>query len=393
MVWLSRTGELIGKLHVWEIDEPKTEAKPPENAPIKLTWKAEKPISHPDFDLRNVTFSPDGKKFAVSTSLTSLRFDQDTLVFATDSCEQLYRVKGGFPRFVGNDLYTWNNEVVQYDVQTGKRIKSFPVKAFPAVPASDNPLFRCQISPDGNAVAGWFTGIIARVIDIKSGTELVRLEGQELPDSFQRPTDPRTRLNFQSMDAAWSPDSKRLAELYPSNNERTGGLAVWDTKTGKQIARLPIGDTPLARFMCFTFSRDGKWLVVGGLTQENQDASSLTILDAETLKPDRKRVIDSRDGGADVTAIAYSPDGGTIAVAVNLLTGRAPMVRILLCDAKSLEAYDTLLPDHDTAPISSLAYSPEGKTLIAATGSLITIPERKEILHKIIIWRGEVKSK
>src|SRR5579864_136286 len=63
--WLTRLGDLTGKLHVWEIDEPKVEEKPVENAPVKLTWRADKPISHPDFDLRYVTFSPDSKKFAV----------------------------------------------------------------------------------------------------------------------------------------------------------------------------------------------------------------------------------------------------------------------------------------------------------------------------------------
>src|SRR5262249_29891649 len=206
-------------------------------APIKLTWKAEKPIARPGFDLRYMSVSPDGKKFAVVTILSTEKFDQDSLVFETDTAKQLYRVRGGFPRFVGNDLYTWNNEVVQYDVQTGMPIKSFPMKAFPLVPGGDSPLFRAQISPDGKMLGGWFTGVQARVIDIKSGTELVQLEGQEPPDRAGRLTNPRQPINFQSMDAAWSPDSKRLAELYAfKDRERSCGLAIWDTNTGKQIA-------------------------------------------------------------------------------------------------------------------------------------------------------------
>src|SRR5262249_46067442 len=158
-----------------------------------------------------------------------------------------------------------------------------------------SPLFRAQISPDGKTLGGWFTGVQARVIDIKSGTELVQLEGQEPPDRAGRLTNPRQPINFQSMDAAWSPDSKRLAELHAfKDKERSCGLAIWDTNSGKQIARFPRGDESPARFMCFTFSPNGRWLAVGGLAREKQDASSLTILDAETLKPDRRKVIDSR---------------------------------------------------------------------------------------------------
>ncbi|HEV3146309.1 MAG TPA: sigma-70 family RNA polymerase sigma factor [Gemmataceae bacterium] len=399
--WLARLGDLTGKLHVWEIDSPKAEEKPADRPPTKLTWKADKSTQHPDFDLRSITVSPDGKKFAVATSLASSRFNQDSLVFATESGKELYRVRGGYPRFVGNDhLYTLDNAVdnavIDYDVQTGTKIKSFSMKTFPPVPATDSPLLRAQISPDGKAIAVWFTFIIARVIDIQAGTELVQLEGQELPARAKPLINPLPLMNFLSTEAVWSPDSKRVAELYTYNDKDwTGGLAVWDAKTGKRVARFPNGIIPAARFMCFTFSPNGKWLAVGGLTKEAQEASSLTILDSESLKEVRKTIIDSRDGGADVTAVAYSPDGGTIAVAANMHTGKAPLVRILLCDAKTLEVYDTLLPGHDTPPISSLAFAPDGKTLIAATGWMLALPhqQQKEIAHRIMIWRGQEKTK
>jgi hypothetical protein len=94
-----------------------------------------------------------------------------------------------------------------------------------------------------------------------------------------------------------------------------------------------------------------------------------------------------------VTAVAYSPDGGSIAVAATMQSGKAPAVRILLCDAKTLEVYDTLLPEHDTPPISSLGFAPDGKTLIAATGFIIFRRPQEKELHRILIWRGEAKNK
>ena len=118
--------------------------------------------------------------------------------------------------------------------------------------------------------------------------------------------------------------------------------------------------------------------------------SSIALYDAATLKYARKSVpVRSRDGGADVTVVAYSPDGGTVAIGVKLHSGKGPLNRVLLYDAKTLELGEHLLPDSDTAPITSLAFSPDGRTLIAATGQgPFTEAQKKEILHRVLIWRG-----
>ena len=51
-----------------------------------------------------------------------------------------------------------------------------------------------------------------------------------------------------------------------------------------------------------------------------------------------------------------------------------------------------LLPEHDTPLIAGLAFTPDGKTLVAATGSVLQVPESKETLHRILIWHGEPKK-
>src|SRR5207253_3785812 len=118
--------------------------------------------------------------------------------------------------------------------------------------------------------------------------------------------------------------------------------------------------------MSFSFSANDKTIGVGGLTRDARGASSLTLLDAETLKTLKSTPIDSRDGGADVTAVAFTPDGSTLAAAVKLHSGTAPLVRVVLWNPTGGEIAH-LLPEHDTSAIASLAFTPDGKTLFAAT--------------------------
>jgi RNA polymerase sigma factor (sigma-70 family) len=366
MGWLFQLGQLVGRLHVWEIDSPKA-AEPPQ--PVKLKWEKENPIADPQFDLRSVEVSPDGKKFAVRTGAK-------TFVYETATGRKLYAVNGRFARFIGGDLFTWVNSVVQYDAETGKEKKTFP----PA--KSINVLFAAQVSPDGKTIAG-FDGIVVRKIDIATGDDSVKFVGQ---GNFIR-----NYVNtFPTSEVVWSPDGKRVAGVYVYNETGfNGGLGIWDAETGKLLTHLDKANKLSSRSMSYAFSPDGKALAVAGLARDERNASSLTLLDSATFKVIRSVVIDSRDGGADATAVAYSPDGRTIATAVNLHSGKGPLVRVQLWDADTGEIADTLLPEHDTPVISSLAFTPDGKTLIAATGSMIDVPQSKEILHRILIWRGE----
>jgi hypothetical protein len=76
---------------------------------------------------------------------------------------------------------------------------------------------------------------------------------------------------------------------------------------------------------------------------------------------------------------------------VNLHSGEPPLVRVLLWDSATGEIIH-LLPDHDTPLIAALSFTPDGRTLVAATGSVLEEPRSKEMLHRILIWRGEPKS-
>lgn len=368
------------KLSAWEIgggaadpvrsNDPPRKVEPPATIapPTKLAWKAEEPLADPEFDIQALAFSKDGAKFAICSN-------GETLVYDSAARKQLYTASGCFPRFVGQSLFTWAIVPAEFHAETGKLLKTHP---------EPKPEFGWQLaafSPDGKTTAG-FDGAQVQLRDVATGFEPRRLQRQSRP----------TNTSFPMKGVAWSPDGKLVAGFHHADEGGTGGLAVWDAATGHQLARRSAGllefNGPHAGF---AFAPDGKTIAVGGLTGDNQKNSSLTILDATTLKNVVGPIpVRSRDGGSDVTAIAYSPDGRTVAIGVKLHTGKGPLNRVQLYDAKALELGESLLPPHDTAPISSLAFAPDGRTLIGTTGEgPFSEPQQKETLHRVLIWRGE----
>ncbi len=355
----------VSRVELWE-DLPRRDP-----APAKLSWKAEAPIADPQFDLRSPTFSKDGSKFAVCSNGQSLVFDATTL-------KKLYTVDGCFPRFVDDSLFTWALVAKRFDAKTGKELKEFPQAK------TEFGWRLAAFAPDGQTVAG-YDGAQVQLRDVATGFEPRRLERQARP----------TNLAFPIQGVNWSPDGKFVAGFHAAAElDGVGGLAIWDAATGRQTARRSAGLLEFnGRHAGFAFAPDGKTLAVGGLTGDNERNSSLAILDATTLKTVTGPILlGSREDGAVVTAVAVSPDGGTVALGVKLLSGKAPLNRIHLYDAKTLSLRESLLPSHDTAPISSLAFAPDGRTLVAATGEgPYSDPQQKETLHRVLVWRGEEK--
>jgi RNA polymerase sigma factor (sigma-70 family) len=382
-------GGPVGKLHIWETGNSKPEEKPPEPTPVvNLKWTEEKPITDPQFDIRSVAISPDGKKFAVDVGNGI-----NTAVFDASTGTRLFIVSGRGARFIGKDIYTWAGSVNQFDADTGTKKKVSP---------SIGAMFSIgtQISPNGKTIAG-FDCMVMRLIDAGTGADAVKLTGpgKQIRNSTKAGPGKQIRNNTKissTNEICWSTDGKRIVGVdldYEVKPVKICGIAVWDARAGKQLVSREITlAEPSGRNLCFDFSPDSNTLTVGGLTGDKRGASSLALLDATTLKTIRSTPIDSRDGGADVTAVAFSRDGSTVAAGVNLASGKAPLVRVLLWNLATGEILH-LLPEHETPLIAALAFAPDGKTLVAATGSVLDGPRSKETLHRILIWRGEPKKK
>jgi RNA polymerase sigma factor (sigma-70 family) len=356
--------------------------KPQPTPAASLTWRADNSITDPEFDIHDLAISPDGKKFAVDISNGI-----NTVVFDTSTGTRLFLVSGQGARFSGKDLYTWAAlSVKQFDADTGTEKKV-------SKPISGMFSSRSQISPNGRTFAGFDCGVM-RFIDVETGADAFRLTGpaKQLRHNTKPGQEKQARTSSTNL-ICWSPDGKRVVSLdFDHNVKPIGirGLILSDIHAGKHlVSRETTGGS---RNICFGFSPDGTTLATGGLTGDNRGASSLAILDAATLEAIRSIPIDSRDGGADVTAVAFSPDGSTVAAGVNLHSGKAPLVRVMLWDSATGEIIH-LLPDHDTPLIAALSFTPDGRTLVAATGSVLEEPRNKETLHRILIWRGEPKKK
>jgi WD40 repeat protein len=163
---------------------------------------------------------------------------------------------------------------------------------------------------------------------------------------------------------AFSPDGKTLA--CGGNTDGTDhGLKLWDVATQKERAFLPAEKEPLGgrSIHCVAFSADGKRIAAGtgGVANDGQArGGALKLWDATTGKEIAvlRNVIFPR-------SVVFSPDSKYLAEA-DLLGN------VLIWDVESGERTATLQTYNprnreSENPTYSLAYSPDGKTLAAAT--------------------------
>jgi len=147
---------------------------------------------------------------------------------------------------------------------------------------------------------------------------------------------------------AFSPDNRTFASGH------WDAIKLWDTKTGKRLGVLHgVGRYAVG----LTFSRDGRLLAVG------TDAGGLQIWDVR-----RRRLLHSVDVyGGEVSVPAFSPDGRLVAAGAygeGLLT--------LVDVASGRIVHQQQVSD---LGCGSVAFSPNGRFLITpSTGGLITWP-------------------
>ncbi|NUN51052.1 MAG: hypothetical protein HUU15_19780, partial [Candidatus Brocadiae bacterium] len=100
-----------------------------------------------------------------------------------------------------------------------------------------------------------------------------------------------------ALDAAWSPDGKRVAAALGK-----GGAGIWDAASGRLETRLDGCDLACA----IDFSADGRRVLVGC------EGGAVSIHDAAS-----GRGLLSIDAGAEVSGAAFSPSGGEFGVLVD----------------------------------------------------------------------------
>jgi len=208
----------------------------------------------------------------------------------------------------------------------------------------------------------------------------------EEPVSFE--TKP---FNLQQADAGaiwsivYSPDGKRLATASGGNGDRPGELTVWDAATHDEIYTIQEPDSVRS----VAFSPDNKLIATGSFDK------TAKLRDAET----GKLLVDLRGHRGAVNSVAFSPDGkllatGSLDSTIKLWEAPSGKLQKTLGSEAELgnatlgrlmsTVKNQLSSSGHTDWVLSVAFSPDGKTLVSAsrdqTAKLWDVPTGKEKL-------------
>jgi WD40 repeat protein len=308
-----------------------------------------------------LSFSPDGRLLATGSSSHWVIRLWDVAARKT-----IRRLEGGLLRALqfspdGGRLASAasDSQVQVWEVAGGKELRRIPSKE------SDKRFNLAVWSGDGKVLATWTWGQNERHIRLwntDTGKQLRELDADG--------------NNIESI--AFSPDSKTLAALRMKQRGVTGPahILLWEVDTGRLLRTLELPANPspyLISNSCtrLAFSPDGRTLAAGG----QRTGASIYVWE---LPSGRLRL--TLKHGEDVACLAFSPDGKILAAANNYnayrnfmpgpesLGLKTPLPHVHIWDM--IAGTETQILKGHQGPISTLAFSPDGKLL--ATGSYDT---------------------
>jgi RNA polymerase sigma factor (sigma-70 family) len=325
-----------GEVKVWRLDA----ADPPKPPAGALKWRELRKLDEAG-PVTAVAFAPDGKSFAAGGPKT-----QPFLYRAdgTAAAVAVPRDTGTFSLAYspdGKHLATARkDDVARYDA------RSWDFDPWPNADAfKGSGVTAVAYSPDGKRLAV-SDGKRTRVIDLVGSGEV----------SMGGPPAAEKNPNPLPAGVAWAPDGKRLALIRHEKWEGHWPVVLWGAGDGRGMELLSGHDDPV---QSVAWSKDGKWVATGGAD------GKVVLWDAATGKELHRIDVGGRSGKSDVRALAFSPDGTTLAAAVEFDEGKNAR-RVVLIRPATGERYQDL--QFFTHPPRALAFSPDGKTLVVGCG-------------------------
>lgn len=156
---------------------------------------------------------------------------------------------------------------------------------------------------------------------------------------------------------AMSPDQKTIA-----SSSLTHSLLLWDIETGTLQSSLPNSNRPVQKL---AFSPDGNILAVASYDSDHKE------FDLELYEITQSRSLWSHKGSAGgILMIEFSPDGGTLAVALERKVRLWPVGTVQLWKV----ATGKVQWQKDwTEGVQLLAFSPDGRVLGVASGRTVSL--------------------
>lgn len=282
----------------------------------------------------HIVYSPDGKTIATARKSDNTVYLWDTATGKPKGTLERYVGKDNIKSFAyspdGNTIATAggrnDNTVQLYDTYTGEHNTTLT--------GHREQVNSVAFSPDGKRIVSGSMDGTAQLWDATTGKQNGTLK-QTSGIMFLFPW-----LNTPINSVAYSPEGNTVAAV-----GMDGKLRLWDTRTTKLISTLT-GHT--GAIDSVVYSPDGKRIATAGGWKDH----TVRLWDAVT--GETKAVL---TGYSPINSVAYSPDGNTIATGSDYRSNS-----LQLWDAKTMKLKTTYI-EHTYDSLSSIVYAPDTKTI------------------------------